>query len=175
MQHSLYALQQAREVGADVRGYIHWSLLDNYEWNRCDLCCLCCLCCCAANPSLSVCLCVCCSGYAQRFGLYRVDHSTQRRELSTGGALYRDIIRHWADAVVTDEQQASESLTTAADGAAAAAAAAAAAGAVAAAGAPAGAVEEGDFVVQERGKAAHGKAEAKTSADQCGRRRCRVV
>lgn len=34
---SLHALHQARELGADVRGYIHWSLLDNYEWNRCTL------------------------------------------------------------------------------------------------------------------------------------------
>lgn len=64
----LHALQMARETGADVRGYLHWSLMDNYEWN---------------------------SGYAQRFGLYRVDFETQERRLTRGGALFRDIVaRH---------------------------------------------------------------------------------
>ena len=31
---SLYlsALAEAIRLGADVRGYLHWSLLDNYEW-----------------------------------------------------------------------------------------------------------------------------------------------
>ncbi|RZT08243.1 beta-glucosidase [Duganella sp. CF402] len=38
--------------GIDVRGYIHWSLLDNFEWNF---------------------------GYAPRFGIVAVDRATQRR------------------------------------------------------------------------------------------------
>ena len=29
---ALLSLQKARADGADVRGYFHWSLLDNYEW-----------------------------------------------------------------------------------------------------------------------------------------------
>ena len=29
---ALQALHEVMEGGADVRGYIHWSLLDNYEW-----------------------------------------------------------------------------------------------------------------------------------------------
>jgi len=33
IRESLAALDRARARGADVRGYLHWSLLDNFEWN----------------------------------------------------------------------------------------------------------------------------------------------
>jgi beta-glucosidase len=33
IRKSLVALDRARAKGADVRGYFHWSLLDNFEWN----------------------------------------------------------------------------------------------------------------------------------------------
>lgn len=48
----LRAVQQARAEGADVRGYFAWSLLDNFEWAY---------------------------GYAQRFGIVRVDYETGAR------------------------------------------------------------------------------------------------
>ena len=43
---SLAALDRARGAGIDVRGYFHWSLLDNFEWN---------------------------DGYLGRFGLHAID------------------------------------------------------------------------------------------------------
>ena len=43
---TLAAIDRARAAGADVRGYIHWSLMDNFEWS---------------------------DGYQGRFGLYTVD------------------------------------------------------------------------------------------------------
>lgn len=46
------ALESAVALGADIRGYFAWSLLDNFEWG---------------------------AGYASRFGLVRVDYATQRR------------------------------------------------------------------------------------------------
>ncbi len=52
--------------GVDVRGYLHWSLMDNFEWAE---------------------------GYAPRFGLYAVDYATQARTLRPSGRRYADIIR----------------------------------------------------------------------------------
>jgi beta-glucosidase len=32
LRSHLYALDQARARGVDIRGYLHWSLVDNFEW-----------------------------------------------------------------------------------------------------------------------------------------------
>ena len=48
---ALESLRHAMDDGADVRGYYHWSLLDNYEWGR----------------------------YTPTFGLVAVDRTTFRR------------------------------------------------------------------------------------------------
>ena len=61
----LRALGRAIEDGADVRGYFHWSLLDNFEWAE---------------------------GYKHRFGLVHVDFETGERTVKDSAAHYRQII-----------------------------------------------------------------------------------
>lgn len=60
----LIALESAIEAGANVKGYFHWSLMDNFEWSL---------------------------GYAPRFGLYEVNYETQERKLRASGKLYGEI------------------------------------------------------------------------------------
>jgi len=69
----LLQVQRAAAEGLDVRGYLHWSLLDNYEWLF---------------------------GYAMRFGLFRVDFDTQERAERPSADVYRRIAR--ANAVPDD-------------------------------------------------------------------------
>ena len=52
-RRALAGVQRCLADGVDVRGYIHWSLLDNYEWLE---------------------------GYRPKFGLVEVDRTTQARK-----------------------------------------------------------------------------------------------
>jgi beta-glucosidase len=52
MQRTLLELRRAMQGGVPVKGYMAWSLLDNFEWA---------------------------DGYKQRFGLVYVDYENQRR------------------------------------------------------------------------------------------------
>lgn len=63
-----YLLQLERAIadGVDVRGYFHWSILDNFEWQ---------------------------SGYRERFGLVHVDFERQTRTVKDSGRWYAEVIR----------------------------------------------------------------------------------
>lgn len=59
-------VMRAREYGIDVRGYFHWSLLDNFEWS---------------------------DGFWPRFGLFEVDYRTMERTKRHSAEVYKEIIR----------------------------------------------------------------------------------
>jgi beta-glucosidase len=65
LRRHLDAVALAVELGADVRGYFYWSLLDNFEWD---------------------------SGYTKRFGLFHVDYATQVRTAKDSAHWYRSFI-----------------------------------------------------------------------------------
>jgi beta-glucosidase len=64
----LEALALAAGDGADVRGYFHWSLIDNFEWAK---------------------------GFTPRFGLFRVDY--QSSELTRSPTKAVEVFRSAAD------------------------------------------------------------------------------
>lgn len=61
----LLALSQAWRDGTDIRGYFHWSVMDNFEWAE---------------------------GYTQRFGLVYVDFPTGKRIPKDSAQWYREVI-----------------------------------------------------------------------------------
>ncbi len=63
--NSLRELRRMWQQGHDVRGYFHWSLVDNFEWSE---------------------------GWQLRFGLYALDPATQQRTARPSAELYRQII-----------------------------------------------------------------------------------
>ena len=65
-QRALAGLKRAIDDGVDVRGYVTWSLLDNFEWM---------------------------SGFEPKFGIVAVDLVTQRRTIKPSGAMLGNIAR----------------------------------------------------------------------------------
>jgi beta-glucosidase len=66
LQRALAGLKRAVDDGVDVRGYMVWSLLDNFEWM---------------------------SGFEPKFGIVAVDRTTQRRTIKPSAAMLGNIAR----------------------------------------------------------------------------------
>lgn len=62
----LRALGQAIQDGADIRGYFHWSVMDNFEWAE---------------------------GYSKRFGLVHIDFETGKRTPKESAKWYRQVVQ----------------------------------------------------------------------------------
>ena len=65
LESHLGAVLEAIEDGVDVRGYLAWSLLDNFEWSL---------------------------GYSKRFGIVHVDYDTQVRTRKASADVYAAIV-----------------------------------------------------------------------------------
>ena len=66
IESHLTQVAEARASGNDVRGYYHWSLLDNFEWIK---------------------------GFGPRFGLYQVDYETFTRKMRLSSETLREWIK----------------------------------------------------------------------------------
>jgi beta-glucosidase len=84
------AVKQMRKLlaeGVDLRGYFHWSLTDNFEWNE---------------------------GWHLRFGLIELDPLTQVRRPRPSAQLYADIIRNsrngWGVSELPEPQELPENM-----------------------------------------------------------------
>ena len=62
---NLKSVAQAMQEGVGVIGYLYWSLVDVYEWDK---------------------------GFATKFGLIEVDHATQERKIRESARKFKEII-----------------------------------------------------------------------------------
>jgi len=78
MRRYLLELERAARDGVDVRGYLTWTIMDNFEWNQ---------------------------GYRLRFGITYVDYPTQRRILKDSAYWYREVIASNGENLTKKEQR----------------------------------------------------------------------
>jgi beta-glucosidase len=62
-EHAL-VMRHAMNAGVDLRGYFHWSLMDNFEWLE---------------------------GFAPRFGLFEVDYATFARRRRPSADVFTEL------------------------------------------------------------------------------------
>lgn len=63
----IHQVEKAINDGIDVRGYLHWSLLDNYEWS---------------------------SGFGMKFGLLGVDLKTKKIQMRPSALVFKYIAQN---------------------------------------------------------------------------------
>ena len=66
IKEHIEAMMRAQAHGADIRGYFHWSLLDNFEWEN---------------------------GFWPRFGLVEIDYKTMERKIRQSAYVYARLIK----------------------------------------------------------------------------------
>ena len=66
LRNHIAQVHRAMDEGVPVKGYFHWSLMDNFEWAL---------------------------GYGQRFGLVYVDFKTQKRTIKDSGIWFANVIK----------------------------------------------------------------------------------
>jgi len=66
IQETLKWLNQGLKENVDIRGYLHWSLIDNFEWQE---------------------------GFEPRYGLIEIDYQTQERKPRPSAQIYAEICR----------------------------------------------------------------------------------
>jgi beta-glucosidase len=65
IKETVRGIHRALAAGLDIRGFMYWSLLDNYEWAH---------------------------GFAKRFGLVEINYQTQERKIRPSAYVYKQII-----------------------------------------------------------------------------------
>ena len=65
--HLIEIHRAINEEGIDVRGYFHWSLLDNFEWDK---------------------------GFWPRFGLVEINYATQERTIRKSALYYKEVAQN---------------------------------------------------------------------------------
>lgn len=66
----IHWMKKAMAGGADVRGYFHWSLLDNFEWDK---------------------------GFTPRFGLVEMNYETLARHVRPSARIYAELIKKFPE------------------------------------------------------------------------------
>jgi beta-glucosidase len=67
LKRTLYVLSQTIKDGFNVKGYIHWSAFDNYEWGS----------------------------YTPKYGIYSINRETQERTCKIGSYYFIKVIQDW--------------------------------------------------------------------------------
>lgn len=67
LKENIYYIQKAMQEGVPIKGYFHWSLLDNFEWDK---------------------------GFWPRFGLIEIDYKTLERKPRKSFYVYKEIIEN---------------------------------------------------------------------------------